>query len=132
MAVIVTGGHTEFVLTRGVGLHTVLGFSIDVAIGNYLDRLGQIVGIESAKMIKDEQKLKQFVDNWSPSSLQIADDTAVTTDEILNLLNGVPSECGGMHLERFARYGDSRRKPFPIPEVHSTNVTFAGLETFFK
>ena len=101
-------------MTRGVGLHTVMGFSIDTGIGNYLDILGQYVGIEYAKMIKDEQKLKQFVENWSPESLQKVD-TTVTTDKILNLLNGVPSECGRMHLERFARYGDARRKPFTMP-----------------
>ena len=32
-----TGGHTEIVLTRGVGLHTVMGFTIDIGIGTFLD-----------------------------------------------------------------------------------------------
>jgi len=37
LAVLVTGAHTEIVLTRGVGLHTVMGFSIDIGIGTFLD-----------------------------------------------------------------------------------------------
>lgn len=38
ISVIATGAHTELVLTRGVGLHTVLGYDIDIAIGRVLDR----------------------------------------------------------------------------------------------
>ena len=43
ISVLVTGGHTEFALTRGVGLHTVMGFTIDTAIGTYLDRVSNIL-----------------------------------------------------------------------------------------
>lgn len=39
LSVVVTGGHTEIVLTRGVGLHTVMGFTVDVPVGNYLDKV---------------------------------------------------------------------------------------------
>ena len=38
-----TGGHTEFVLSRGVGLHTIMGFSIDIPVGNYLDRIANLL-----------------------------------------------------------------------------------------
>lgn len=34
-----TGGHTEIVLTRGVGLHTIMGMTIDMPLGNFLDRV---------------------------------------------------------------------------------------------
>ncbi len=37
LSVLATGGHTEIILTRGVGLHTIMGMTIDLAIGNYLD-----------------------------------------------------------------------------------------------
>jgi tRNA A37 threonylcarbamoyltransferase TsaD len=37
----VTGGHTEIVLTSGVGLHTILGFNLDIAVGCYLDKLAR-------------------------------------------------------------------------------------------
>ena len=41
--VLVTGGHTEIVLTRGVGLHTVIGFTIDIGVGTMLDRVAKEV-----------------------------------------------------------------------------------------
>ena len=51
LAVLVTGGHTEFVLTRGVGLHTIMGFTIDIAVGNYLDRISRLLGKELITII---------------------------------------------------------------------------------
>lgn len=38
LSVIVTGAHTELILTRGIGLHTVLGIEVDLSIGRLLDR----------------------------------------------------------------------------------------------
>ena len=38
VSVLVTGKHTEIVLNRGVGLHTILGMTIDTAVGNTLDK----------------------------------------------------------------------------------------------
>lgn len=38
LSIIATGAHTELLLTRGVGLHTILGFDVDIAIGRMLDR----------------------------------------------------------------------------------------------
>lgn len=43
LSVIVTGKHTEIVLTRGVGLHTILGFTVDMACGMMLDRSARLV-----------------------------------------------------------------------------------------
>lgn len=33
VSLLATGKHTEIILTRGVGLHTILGMTIDIAIG---------------------------------------------------------------------------------------------------
>jgi tRNA A37 threonylcarbamoyltransferase TsaD len=38
VSLLATGAHTEIVLNRGVGLHTILGISIDTAIGLCLDK----------------------------------------------------------------------------------------------
>lgn len=43
LSVVVTGKHTEIILTRGIGLHTVLGFSMDIALGTLLDRCAKHV-----------------------------------------------------------------------------------------
>jgi tRNA A37 threonylcarbamoyltransferase TsaD len=41
--VLVSGGHTEIVLTRGVGLHVIMGFSIDLALGSFIDSVARDV-----------------------------------------------------------------------------------------
>ena len=46
VSVLATGGHTEFVLTRCVGLHTITGFTIDIAVGTFLDRTAEILAKE--------------------------------------------------------------------------------------
>ena len=38
ISLLVTGKHTEIVLTRGIGLHTILGLTIDVAVGGAFDK----------------------------------------------------------------------------------------------
>lgn len=38
VSLLVTGKHTEIILTRGVGLHTILGMTIDSAVGEGLDK----------------------------------------------------------------------------------------------
>lgn len=41
ISVIVTGKHTEIVLTRGVGLHTIMAFNVDIGAGTLLDRISK-------------------------------------------------------------------------------------------
>ena len=36
---LVTGKHTEIVLTEGVGNHTIMGKTIDIAVGNAMDKI---------------------------------------------------------------------------------------------
>ena len=43
LSLLVSGKHTEIILTRGIGLHTVLGMTIDVAAGNVFDRAGTLL-----------------------------------------------------------------------------------------
>jgi tRNA A37 threonylcarbamoyltransferase TsaD len=38
VSLIATGKHTEIVLSRGIGLHTVLGLTIDTAVGYCFDK----------------------------------------------------------------------------------------------
>lgn len=43
LSVLATGGHTEIVLTRGPGLHTIMGFTIDIPVGVYIDTIAKEV-----------------------------------------------------------------------------------------
>ena len=51
LTLLVTSSNLEFVLTRGVGMHTIFGLSVDVGIGNYLDHISKIAKRELKKMI---------------------------------------------------------------------------------
>lgn len=43
MSVLATGAHTQIILNRGVGLHTLLGISIDIAVGDCLDKASNMI-----------------------------------------------------------------------------------------
>ena len=43
LSVLVTGKHTEVVYTQGVGHHTIMGKTDDIAVGNTLDKLSVLV-----------------------------------------------------------------------------------------
>lgn len=43
LSILVTGKHTEIVLSRGSHLHTVMGMTTDLALGNVIDRLAKQV-----------------------------------------------------------------------------------------
>jgi len=43
MSVLVTGKHTEIVLNRGIGLHTILGITIDAAAGELFDKASTLI-----------------------------------------------------------------------------------------
>jgi N6-L-threonylcarbamoyladenine synthase len=53
LSVLATGGHTEIVLTRGVGLHTVMGFTIDLGVGTFLDRAASEV-LKRSDLLNDK------------------------------------------------------------------------------
>ena len=60
LSVLVTGGHTEIILTRGVGLHTVMGFTIDIAIGTFLDRMAKNIAPTLMNALKDKKAVSDF------------------------------------------------------------------------
>ncbi len=43
LTLLATGRHTEIVLCRGVGLHTVVGVTIDTAMGESFDKATNII-----------------------------------------------------------------------------------------
>jgi len=57
-----TGKHTEVVLTRGCGLHTVVGISLDQAIGNTLDKFAKTIKTKLSEI--DETLLKDQIKHF--------------------------------------------------------------------
>ena len=145
ISVIVTGAHTEILLTRGVGLHTVLGYNIDIALGNLLDRCADEVikycrkylGLNFEGGTTDEpsptpEQKKRLID-FCEEFTKKTPGPKVHTSDIWDLCN--KKVTGGPLIEALARYGDSSLlEKVPVSKLFDTNLTmsYAGTETWFK
>lgn len=64
LSVLLTGKHAEIVLNRGVGLHTVMGMSIDSGIGECIDKaFKQFLKFE--KVLKDKDAREEFIERYN-------------------------------------------------------------------
>ena len=61
---LITGGHTQIVLTRGVGLHTILGMTIDIAVGECLDKAYMFFKKYEATLTNVENQ-QEFIENYN-------------------------------------------------------------------
>jgi N6-L-threonylcarbamoyladenine synthase len=43
LSLLATGGHTEIILNRGVGLHTIIGITIDSSMGQCFDKASNMI-----------------------------------------------------------------------------------------
>jgi N6-L-threonylcarbamoyladenine synthase len=86
LSVVVSGGHTEFILIKKFGHYERIGFTVDDAAGEALDKFGRMVEL------------------------------------------GYPA---GALIEEFARKGDPKKYPFPLPMTTSgnANLSFSGMKT---
>lgn len=64
ISLLATGKHSEIVLNRGVGLHTVLGMTIDIAIGNCIDK-AYVIFKKYEKVFRDDEQVRTFVENYN-------------------------------------------------------------------
>lgn len=64
LTLLATGGHTELVLNRGVGLHTVVGMTIDIAMGQCFDKASNMLKLYE-DVLKDEKQIKQFIADYN-------------------------------------------------------------------
>ena len=102
ITVLATGGHTEIVLCRGVGCHTILGFKIDQAIGTFLDKL-VLEFKHFEKTLTDPKQIKAFVESYNaerPDDQKIPDD--YFTPDLFEKYTGGPL------FEKLAKYGNPR------------------------
>lgn len=55
-----TGGHSEIVLNRGVGLHTIVGMTIDTSIGSCFDKASNMI-LKYEDLLKNKELRKEFI-----------------------------------------------------------------------
>jgi tRNA A37 threonylcarbamoyltransferase TsaD len=107
VSLLATGKHTEIVLNRGVGLHTVLGMSIDVAMGSCFDKASNML-LKYEKVLKDEQQISQFIITYNKKNPgnKIPKDyfDFLKTDAVHR----------GAFIEKLAKYGDPSEFELPL------------------
>lgn len=64
VSLLITGAHTEIVLHRGVGLHTVLGMTIDLAAGDCFDRASVMIK-KYEHVLKEVEEQNEFIDKYN-------------------------------------------------------------------
>jgi N6-L-threonylcarbamoyladenine synthase len=67
LSVLCTGKHTQIILTRGVGIHTILGTTCDIAVGELLDRFAQKISTRLQQI--SDLEIEEFI--TSHNSLKI-------------------------------------------------------------
>ncbi len=107
MSLIITGKHTEIVLTRGVGLHTILGMTIDSAAGEIFDRAATIIK-RYEKVIQDEDNQQEFIDKYNKK----AGSEVIPKDYFKNFLSN-DRIARGKYIEMLAKYGNPTEIELP-------------------
>lgn len=78
VSLLATGKHTQVVLSRGVGLHTILGMSIDSAVGECFDKAFVYIKKHYQRVLDNKEARQEFIDKYNQRvktpSLQIPQD----------------------------------------------------------
>ena len=111
VSLLVTGAHTEIVLTRGVGLHTILGMTIDVAVGETLDKAYSKLR-EYDHIYTDKQQIQSFVQEYNNDK----DHEDKISSDYFDFLNTISDStiAPGLFIERLAKFGDPSEYELPI------------------
>ena len=69
MTLLVSGGHTMIVLTRGIGDHVIMGSTIDDSVGEAFDKTARLLGITSVPGGKELEALASQgeAERWQPA-----------------------------------------------------------------
>jgi len=112
---LITGAHTEIVLNRGVGLHTILGMTIDSAAGECFDK-ASVVLKKYDKTLKDVEAQNEFIDKYN-KRMQAAGkgpESMIPADYFSFINNPEQKMSRGRYIEKLAKYGDPSTLELPI------------------
>ncbi|MFI4853334.1 MAG: tRNA (adenosine(37)-N6)-threonylcarbamoyltransferase complex transferase subunit TsaD [Candidatus Makana argininalis] len=68
IALVVSGGHTQLILAKGIGLYKILGDCIDDSAGEAFDKIAKLLGLNypGGKMLENLAKLGQYGNYFFP------------------------------------------------------------------
>ena len=129
LSLLVTGKHTEIVLTRGVGLHTILGMTIDIAAGDCLDK-AQLCFKRYESVLRDSAAQHEFIERYNAKVKRENKGTPIPKDYFEKLFSD-QKMSKGRFIELLARYGDPTELELPLGLKNDQNadMSFTGLKT---
>jgi tRNA A37 threonylcarbamoyltransferase TsaD len=127
---LITGAHTEIVLNRGVGLHTILGMTIDSAAGECFDK-ASVVLKKYEKILLDVDAQNEFIEKYNKRVKQIKVGSIIPADHFAFLNKPDQRMSRGRYIELLAKYGDASALALPIGLQTNQNADFSytGLKT---
>lgn len=128
VTLLATGKHTEIVLTRGPGLHTILGMTIDIAIGDCIDKCYRKLR-EYDEVLLDPSKSEEYIERFNQNTM-----TEFIPTDYFDFIKDVDNISPGAFLEKLARYGDPSEFEMPITfkSEFNADMSFTGIATSFK
>ena len=122
-----TGKHTEIVLTRGVGLHTIIGMTIDSAVGEAFDK-AYLNFMKYEAVLNDEDARRIFIEKYNNLSKKRGVEK-IDLDYFKFIDDKKISR--GAFIEMLAKYGDPTQQEYPIGLKNELNadMSFTGLKT---
>jgi tRNA A37 threonylcarbamoyltransferase TsaD len=95
-------------LTRGVGLHTILGMTIDSAAGEIFDKAATIIK-KYEKVLNDEDNQNEFIDKYNKK----AGSEVIPKDYFKSFLSN-DKISRGRYIEMLAKYGNPTEIELPM------------------
>ena len=112
---LITGAHTEIVLNRGVGLHTILGMTIDSAAGECFDK-ASVVLKKYDKTLQDREAQNEFIEKYNKKMKDAGKgEQSMIPADYFSFLNDKDLKMSrGRYIELLAKYGDPSSIELPI------------------
>lgn len=127
VSLLATGKHTQIVLSRGVGLHTILGMSIDSAVGECFDKAYSYIVKHYREVLDNKEARQEFIDKFNQ---RVSKPSLKIPEGYFDFLDN-KKVCGGLFVEKLAQYGDPSETELPLGLKTDVNadMSFTGLKT---
>lgn len=130
VTLLITGKHTEIVLTRGVGLHTILGMTIDTAVGECLDKSYTFFQ-RYDKILQNPEMQQEFIERYNKRIKLSGKDLPLIPEGYFASFITNKEISRGRYLENLAKYGDPTEIELPLGLKNEQNadMSFTGVKT---
>jgi tRNA A37 threonylcarbamoyltransferase TsaD len=125
LSLVVGRSETQLVLTRGVGLHTIVGMSVDLGLGETLRKIYREGFVHHLKTLQNPASQEEFIRTYNNNPFY---ERSIPHD-YFEFLSGKIDPI--IFIEKLAEFGDPTQFSLPIPMVkdNSFDISFTGFST---